>query len=242
MQEFFHFGKLADIHLLKDKVYEAIKKSIIDLSLPPGEQLVEQRLAEGLGVSKSPIREALHRLEREGLVYTLPFRGCFVANITEKDIREVFQIREALETFSIKCACENFSDQKINGARAILSKAEACLRQGDVEHCYGFNLQFHDLIISHSRNGRIIQTYSTLLDHLDRYRNIGKHITGRVAKSHQEHILIMEAFEQRDGMIAERRMSEHLRSVLEEFLQSEEIKSFSSRDIVKTRMKTADGI
>ena len=227
MQEFFRFGKLSGIQLLKHKVYEAIKKSIIDLSLPPDEQLVEQRLAGELGVSKSPIREALHRLEREGLVYTLPFRGCFVAKITEKEIREVFQLREALEAYCVKNACEHFSEQEINGAKEILTKAEKCLGQEDIERCYSLNLQFHDFIISHSRNERIILTYSTLLDHLDRYRNIGKHITGRVAKSHREHVIIIEALEKRDSILAERRISEHLRSVLKEFLESKELESFS---------------
>ena len=221
--------RISGFQLLKHKVYEAIKRSIIDLSLPPDEQLVEQRLAEELGVSKSPIREALHRLEREGFAYTLPFKGCFVTKISEKEIHEVFQLRDALERFCVRYACEIFSDEEIKGANEILWKAEGALQQGDINCCYSANIQFHDFIISNSGNLKIIQTYSTIRDHLDRYRNIASHILGRVAKSHKEHLLIIKALEQRDGAQAEGRMSEHLRSVLDEFLRSKELESFCKK-------------
>jgi DNA-binding GntR family transcriptional regulator len=226
MQDNFRLEKLTDFQLLKDKVYEAIKKSIINLSPPPKEQLVEQRLAEKLGVSKSPIREALLRLEREGLVYTLPFKGSFVAEITEKGIHEIFQLREALETFCVKLASEKFSDTEMQKGREILSEAEEALRRNDIKGCFACNTRLHDFLISSGNNERITQTYSTLRNHLDRYRNIASLILGRVAKSHQEHLLIFEAIEQRDGGRAEKRMSEHLRSVLNDFLHSRELQSF----------------
>jgi len=226
MPESIRIERVPDFQLLKHKVYEAIKKGIINLSLPPNEQLVEQRLAEELGVSKSPIREALQRLEREGLVYTLPFKGCFVAAITQKDISEIFQLRQALETFCVKYACITFSEEELQKAREILSAAQDALLHDDVSRCYACNIQFHDFLISGSKNERITQAYSTLRDQLDRYRNIASRIFGRVAKSHKEHLLIMEALEQRDGAEAERRMSKHLQSLLEEFLQSRELQSF----------------
>jgi len=228
MERLSKIEKLSDFQLLKHKVYEVIKKGIIELSLLPNEQLVEQRLADNLGVSKSPIREALQSLEREGLVYTLPFKGCFVARITEGGLREIFQLREALESFCVKNGCEVFSPKAIAQGKAILSKAEDCLRRDDVKRCYAFNLRFHDFLITNNQNDRISRTYGTLIDHLDRYRNIGRHITGRVAKSHREHTAIMEALEKRDGLLAESRMVTHLRSVLEEFLESKEIQSWSA--------------
>lgn len=231
MGKFSKVEKFTDFQLLKHKVYEAIKKRIIDLSLLPNEQLAEQRLADSLGVSKSPVREALQSLEREGLVYTLPFKGCFVARITEKGIREVFQLREALETFCVKEACEVFSPEAIAKARKILAGAEDCLRMNDIKRCYACNLRFHAFLITNNKNDRISQTYATLRDHLDRYRNIGRHITGRVARSHQEHILIMEALEQQERTLVEQRMSDHLRSVLNEFLQSTELKSYYMNEV-----------
>lgn len=221
--------KLSDFQLLKDKVYEAIKKSIINLSLPPHVQLVEQRLAEELGVSKSPIREALLRLEKDGLVYTLPFKGSFVSGITLKDIREIFQLREALETFCVKYVCENFSEVETRKAREILSTVEEALRQNDFEHCHASNIQFHNFLIAESKNDRIIGTYLALSKHLDRYRKIASLISGRIAKSHQEHLLVIEAIEQKNEVEAVRRMSGHIRSILNDFINSKELQSFCAR-------------
>ena len=226
MQESIRLQKVTDFQLLKDKVYEAIKKSIINLSFLPDEPLVEQRLAEELGVSKSPIREALMRLEREGLVYTIPFKGCFVAKVTRKDIIEVIQLREALETFCVKYACKIFSHAEIQRAKEIISEAKEALRQDDIKRCLSRNLQFHEFLISQSKNEKIVKAYANLQDHLDRYRNIAKQIVGRVAKSHREHILIMDALEQRDEALAEKRMADHFRSILEDFLPSAELGSF----------------
>jgi DNA-binding GntR family transcriptional regulator len=166
-------------------------------------------------------------------VYTLPFKGCFVAKISEKDIIEVFQLRKALETFCVKYACEIFSDGEIKRANEILWKAEEALQQCDINRCYSANIQFHDFFIFNSKNSKIIQTYSTIRDHLDRYRNIASQILGRVAKSHKEHLLIMKTLEQRNQAQAEKRISEHLLSVLEEFLQSKELESFCEKGTVK---------
>jgi DNA-binding GntR family transcriptional regulator len=227
MQESIRLEKVTDFQLLKDKVYEAIKKSIINLSLLPSEPLVEQRLAQELGVSKSPIREALMRLEREGLVYTIPFKGCLVAKVTQKDIIEVIQLREALETFCVKYACKTFSHAEIQRAKEIISEAEEALRQDDIKRCLSRNLQFHEFLISQSKNGRIVKAYANLQDHLNRYRNIAKQIVGRVAKSHREHILIMDALEKKDEALAEKKMGDHFRSILEDFLPSAQLGSFT---------------
>jgi len=220
------FEKIAQFPLLKDKVYEAIKSRIVDLSLPPNDQLVEQRLAEELGVSKSPIREALLRLERDGLVYTLPFKGCFVAEITPQDVKHTFQLREALETYCLKLICEAFSDVEMSRLRTILLKGEEALKGNHLDLCYSVNTEFHDALITYTKNPKIQRTYLTLRDHLDRYRNIASRIWGRVGKSHQDHLLIMEALERRDLVHSERHMSDHLRSVLEDLLRSEEFQIF----------------
>ena len=215
-----------NFQLLKHRAYEAIRQRIIDLALRPNEQLIEQRLTEQLGFSKSPIREAIQRLEQEGLVYSLPFKGCFVAEITEKDIREIFQLREALETFCIKIGCETFSKKEIQEFKKFLGKAEKALRDENLKDCYVFDRQLHEMLISFSKNAKIIQSYSTLKDHLYRYWNFSNLISGRVAKSHEQHLLIVEALEQRDKRLAEARVSTHLESVLEDFVHSYEFKFF----------------
>jgi DNA-binding GntR family transcriptional regulator len=224
---------LSDFQLLKHRVYEEIKQRIIDLFFLPNEQLIEKRLVDQLRVSKSPIREALQHLEREGLVYTLPFKGCFVAEITETDIREIYQLREALETYCAKQACAKISHEQIRGFREILSQAAEAMSQDNIKGAYAIDTKLHDLMISNSKNRKIIQAYSTLRDHVQRYSNIISLISGRVAKSHQEHILIINALEQGDEVQAQEKISAHLRSVLEEFIESNEFKSFCRGTVKK---------
>jgi DNA-binding GntR family transcriptional regulator len=187
---------------------------------------VEQRLAEELGVSKSPIREALHKLEQKGLVYTIPFKGCFVAEITPKEIEDTFQFREALEIYCVRLICEISPEDEILRLKAILSQGETALQENDIEKCYSINTQFHDALVGLTNNSKIIQSYSTLRDHLDRYRNIGSRIKGRVAQSHQDHVSILGSIERRDDARSEKKMSAHMRSVLQDILLSEELQDF----------------
>jgi DNA-binding GntR family transcriptional regulator len=230
--------KITDFQLLKTKAYEIIKKNIINLTFHPNQQLIERRLSAELGVSTSPIREALHRLEGEGLVYTQHFKGCFVAGISEKEIKEVFQLRKALETECFKYACEIFTNEEINKVSQILCKAEEALHRGDLDQCYAANIQFHEFFIFNSKNSKIIQAYLTTRDHLDRYRNLVSRILGRVAKSHKEHLLVMKGLEQKNARQVEKRISEHLDSVLDEFLRS--IVSGNGGEILYCDLKEMD--
>lgn len=222
----YSIPKIDDFQLLKEKVFDTIRKSIISLSLLPGQQLVEQRLAEELGVSKSPIREALQKLEQKGLVYTIPFKGCFVTEITPKEIEDTFQFREALETYCVRLICEFVSEDEFIRLKTILSQGEIALQRNDIENCYSINTQFHDALVGLTNNSKIIQNYSTLRDHLDRYRNIASRIKGRVAQSHQDHVSILESIERKDGVQSEKKMSAHMRSVLQDILCSEELQDF----------------
>lgn len=121
-------------------------------------------------------------------MYTIPFRGCFVAKITEKDILEVFQLHEASETFCVKYACKILSDEEIQRVKEIISEAEGALRQDDIKSCFVSNLRFHDFLISKSKNEKIIKTYSNVINHLNRLPNIGILILGKVAKSHKAYV------------------------------------------------------
>jgi GntR family transcriptional regulator, rspAB operon transcriptional repressor len=219
--------KISDLHLLKDKVYDILKHGIISLAFLPRTQLVEQRLAEDLGVSKSPIRESLLRLERDGLVYTLPFKGCFVAEISAQNIRETFQLREALETYAVRQACKSPPAGGIEQIKKILSRGDEAVRRKNHPRCYQVNIQFHYHLISLGQNHQMIRTYATLRDHLDRYRNLASRILGRVAKSHAEHLKILECLEGKQPIPAQERMAEHLSSVLEDLLHSKEFQRFA---------------
>ena len=148
-----------------------------------------------------------------------------MADVSEQDIREIFQLREALERFCVRNACLIFSGEDLKRIGKIISKSDKALQQGDLKRAYLIDIQLHDLLIRSSKNAKIIQAYSNLRDHLDRYWHIASLISGRVTKSHQEHMSIIEAIAQKDETQAEKRISEHLHSILEEFIQSKEFRS-----------------
>jgi DNA-binding GntR family transcriptional regulator len=222
----YHVSKIDDFQLLKGRVFEKIKRGIISLSLLPGQQLVEQRLAEELGVSKSPIREAFLKLEEKGLVHTIPYKGCFVTEITQKEIEHTFQLREALETYCVRLICETLAEDGIIKLKKIISRGEKALHKNDVKNCYAANTLFHDALIGMTNNSKITQSFLTLRDHLDRYRNIASRIGGRVEKSHQDHVSIFESIEEKDAIQSSKKMSAHIRDVLQDILSSEEFQAF----------------
>jgi DNA-binding GntR family transcriptional regulator len=102
-----------EIQLLSNRVYDFIKTGIINLSYKPGEQLIERRLTAELGVSKSPIRDALQRLERENLVYMIPFKGSYVANVSKEQYEEMHQVREALEVYCLSRGLTTYTEEEI---------------------------------------------------------------------------------------------------------------------------------
>ncbi len=145
----------------------------------------------------------------------------------------IYQLREALERFCARQACARITHEEIRSFRDILAQADAALSQDNLRGAYSIDIKMHDLFISNSKNRKIIQTYATLRDHVDRYSNIMGLISGRVTKSHQEHSLIIDALEQGDEVQVEERISAHLQSVLEEFIESKEFKSFCKGTVKK---------
>lgn len=201
---------------LKDKAYAAIKEAILSLKLQPGQSLVEEELAQQLGISKTPVREALHELEREGFVVRNRFRGVYVAEISFRDVREIFEIRAVLEGLAVRLAVPTLTPADLAHSRKLLEDAMQALETGDAELCSRLGKQFHDSIIRKADNGRLHATLNHLEDHLWRFRSLSDQVAGRLAKSQIEHRRILEALEQHDPYLAEQRMREHLHSVLQD--------------------------
>lgn len=226
MQDPLLLEKISDIQLLKHKVYEAIKKSIIDLSLPPGKQLVEQRLAEGLGVSKSPIRDALQRLERENFVHMIPFKGSYVADVSKQQYEEMHQVREALEVYCLSRGLTTYTEEDINLFKQVMDSARKKLEKGHHSGAYSSHFYFHFLIIQKFGNKLIENIYSNLSDKIKRYINIAeKHIPSRVRLANEEHMGLLKTIEEKDVTLAVNELKSHLSKVLDAFLKCEAIKN-----------------
>lgn len=155
---------------LRDVVFKTLREAILKGNLAPGERLMEIQLANQLGVSRTPIREAIRKLELEGLVIMIPRRGAEVARITEKDLKDVLEVRTSLEELAISLACERISDASVEALKEALKNFKAAINGGDVTKIAESDVAFHDIIFAATDNARLIQIVNNLREQMYRYR------------------------------------------------------------------------
>lgn len=155
---------------LRDVVFNTLRQAILRGELQPGERLLEIHLANKLGVSRTPIREAIRKLELEGLVLMIPRKGAVVAEITEKSLRDVLEVRRALEELAVKLACDKIQDEEIEELKAAAKEFEKALGTGDVTVYAEADVKFHDIIYRTTDNQRLIQLLYNLREQMYRYR------------------------------------------------------------------------
>jgi len=207
---------------LKDKAYTAIKEAILSVDLEPGAALVESELAEQLGISKTPVRDALQELEREGFVTRILHKGTYVTDVTLKDLTEVFQLRAVLEGLAARLATPLFTAAELDRIAADLAAAEHALAAGNLTLCSQRGRRLHFAIIDKADNQRLVVITHNLDEHVQRVRVLSDRIFGRLAKSAQEHRRVLAALLSRDAGAAEQAMREHLFSVLHDLAAPDE--------------------
>jgi len=207
---------------LKEKAYAAIKDAILSLRLEPGMPLVESELAEQLGISKTPVRDALQELEREGFVERVLFKGTYVTDVTIKDVEEVFQLRAVLEGLAASLAAPLFVDAELDEIAQTLTGAETALTERNLALCSQRGQRLHNAVIDKADNQRLALIIRNLDDHVQRFRALSDRISGRLNKSVVEHRRVLDAMYERDAAAAERAMRDHLFSVLTDLLASGE--------------------
>lgn len=207
---------------LKDDAYEVILDAITSLKLPPGAMVIEGRLARSLGISKTPVRSALVRLEQAGFVRTVPFRGTFVSDVTLRDVREIFHVRASLEELAIRRAVEEASAAELGALHGIIDAAAAAFDSDELRESVDLIREFHETVIGLSRNRWLADIYGALAHHLTRIRNICGQVPGRVETSMREHRSVVTAMEARDADAAVAALRSHLASLAsEDFVAAE---------------------
>ena len=197
---------------LKDRIYEALKETIAGMNIYEGmgePRLDERQLSEDLGVSRTPVREAIARLEQEGLVRIVPRRGVFVARKTKPEILEMITVWAALESMAARLITENATDEEIASLRTLFATMEDDVARANIDEYSGMNIRFHQAIIRLSKS-RLLETMTeTLFIHMRsiRARTIGEN--DRVQRSIIDHMNIIKALEDRDADMAERLSREH---------------------------------
>lgn len=155
---------------LRDVVFNTLRQAILKGELGPGERLMEIQLAERLGVSRTPVREAIRKLELEGLVIMVPRKGAEVAGITEKGMKDVLEVRKALEELAVELACQKVTEENIEYLEQHLVNFENIILTGDLTDIAEMDVDFHDAIYSATDNGKLVQMLYNLREQMYRYR------------------------------------------------------------------------
>ena len=214
------FSARHDRRKVTDWVYEEIREAIIDLRLKPGEALREAAMAQQLGVSKTPVREALTRLEQEGLVETTSFKGAVVSGYAPEDLRDIYELRELLEGAAARAAAGSASAATLAQLSRSVERSRELRASGDIAQLADLLGEFDTVVYDQVANQRVRALIENLQAHLARIGKLTEAIPGRVEASVEEHAHIVEAIAARDPEEAERRMRMHIRSVLNDQLEA----------------------
>ena len=155
---------------LRDVVFNTLRQAILRGELKPGERLMEIQLANKLGVSRTPIREAIRKLELEGLVLMIPRKGAEVAEITEKNMRDVLEVRKALEELAVQLACEKITAEEIEEMKKAAEEFRMILKNKDITEIAEADVRFHDIIYMATDNQKLIHLLNKLREQMYRYR------------------------------------------------------------------------
>lgn len=211
----------SDNHLqIKEMVYRRLVRAIVELELEPGQQLRERQLAEQMGVSKTPIREAIVRLEKEGLVTVAPYRGAIVRGYTHSDIREIYELRELLEGFCARRAAMQIGEADETDLRTNVRRSRLLLDRGEIEEIPGLFDDFDRILYRQAAGHRIGGLLVELDLHLERLGNLTVGVPGRLDASVRQHEEIVTAITKRDPGAAEAACREHIRSVFADLVNA----------------------
>ncbi|TNC52949.1 GntR family transcriptional regulator [Rubellimicrobium rubrum] len=199
---------------LSQKVYSSLKEAILDLTLRPGAILRKSEVCALLGVSRSPVSEAVARLATEALVDVVPQAGTFVARLSVEEVREGAFLREALELAAMELVAGQATDDQLAQLRRNLRLQEVLVADGDTQGFYAADAQFHELILSFTGHRRLPQLSRTAWVHVDRARRLLLPTPGRVQETLEEHRAILAGLDARNPERARSAARTHLRQLV----------------------------
>ena len=203
---------------LEEQVTETLEAEILTGKLAAGASLTEQSLSVRLGVSRTPIRAALHTLVEEGLINLIPNKGAVVVGVTREDLIDIYRIRMRLEGLASALAAQRISPEELATLHESVELAEFYISKNDAEHLKELDTQFHAIIYRASGNRMLNKTLSELHRNITSYRKMSLAVPGRLERSVGEHREILAAIEERDAERADRLTSAHVEAALENML------------------------
>ena len=199
---------------LRDVVFNTLRNAILTGELSPGERLMEIKLADKLGVSRTPIREAIRKLELEGLVVMLPRKGAYVANMSLKDIVDVLEVRASLEGLSASLAAERISEVDLKKLKKIAEEFKESTINSDIETLLKKDVEFHECIFEAANNKKLHQVINSLWEQVYRFRVTYISDYDSSLNIVEEHNKILDAIEKGDCELAKKYATEHIINAL----------------------------
>ncbi len=188
---------------LRERIVDFIKDSVVSGRLKPGERVPEQEIAENLGISRTPIREAFRQLESEGFISVTPRKGAVVSPITDKDVSEFYTIKSLLEGFAARTACEKLSPREIKKLENLNAQMKRCAEKGDIKGFFRLDNQFHDTFLKSCGNEKLCVLVHNLVQQFERFRVTALSVPGRMGDSVKQHDEIINAFRKSDAALVE---------------------------------------
>jgi DNA-binding GntR family transcriptional regulator len=201
------------------RAYRALWSGIVGGSIDSGVQLRPDTIAEQLDISTTPVREALHRLESDGLIVKLPYKGWFVREFTEQEVRDLYEMRAALECFGVRLACKRITAAQLDWLREHQSTGEAALRDGDMDAYRIYNRDLHSAIVEAAGNAYL----SSLMGQVDLQSQMLMaktiRLAGRPSRAIEEHRDLIELIAARQEQAAQDLMELHILSASEDIVR-----------------------
>lgn len=204
---------------LRESVYLRLKQEIVDGQLQPGEHLVETKIAERLGVSRNPVREALRRLEQEQLV-TASWKGMVVGSLTRESIQEVYAVRAVLEALGCRLAAQYITPAEKAQLRDVIKRSRQAVAAHDLDSLTDCDIEFHEILITASRNATLKKTINQLRDSVRRFRGVSIALPGRPEEVVRDHAEIAQAVMAGDAGHAESLVHDHICQASQRLLSS----------------------
>ena len=207
---------------LRELVYEELRLLIMTGKIKPGTRMMEIDLAESMGVSRTPVREAIRQLEKDGLVTIEPRKGAYVSDISPEDLDNMLVVREPLEGLATYLATQFMSDEEIEEIVTVNDEYEAALRDGDMEKLINTDTLFHNLITKGSHNQYLIDILQDLQEQVLRFRYIYFKSIKRAEDVVNEHRMILNALKARNTEDARRFSVEHIVNLRESIITEDD--------------------
>ncbi|HNX64145.1 MAG TPA: GntR family transcriptional regulator [Oscillospiraceae bacterium] len=205
---------------LTTEVFRELEKAILDGRFSAGDSLTELKISKQLGVSRTPVREALRQLELEGFVKYVPNKGAIVIGISKKDIQDIYEIRMVLEALAVRWAAENITDEELDQLKDVVELQEFYAKKGDTIQVWQLDSKFHDIIFTSSRSKPLMNTLSNFHHYIQKARELSIKAMGRAESVSGEHRKIYEALKNHDAENAAELAKAHVLAAMENFLNS----------------------